>query len=86
MGSRAGFGVVLNRKSRRIFDAKPGDRLVVEVHVGDFSIRGQGFRVNRVTVILGSDRDLARDFVQDGLISAAVAELKLVSLCAESEG
>lgn len=54
-------------------------RIVVEVDVRDLDLGRQRIGIDRESVIMRCDLDLARREVLDGLIAAAMTEFKFIS-------
>lgn len=94
MGSRGGLGVVLHREGRDIDTLQAFDHIVVQVDVRDehttvFAVFIRRFndladrRVDRETVVVGGDLDLAGGHVTHRLVDAVMTELELVGLKTE---
>ena len=79
---RAGgcFGVVLDAERRIFLVADALDRVIVQVGVRHFQVVWQRVAINRESVVLGRDFDLAGLVVHDRLVGTAVPELELVRL------
>jgi len=74
--------MVLDAECIMVPVAEPGNRLVVQVAVRDDQLVGQRCFLNRETMILSRDLNLARFQVQDRLVRSPMAKLQLESLCA----
>lgn len=85
MGPGRGFRVILHAEDRILAVAEPGDRVVVEIGVGDFDLWREGVRIDGKAVILGGDGDDLAVVILDRLIRAPVSEFQLEGLSAESE-
>src|SRR6516225_8814096 len=65
---------------------KPLERLVIEVDVRDFNVtQVERIGIDGETVIVRRDLHLARQFVDDGMICAAMAEFHLVGFTANRQ-
>ncbi len=86
MRAGGGFGVVLDAEDGVIAVAHSFDSVVVEIEMsnGDGGV-WEGVRVDAEAVVLGSDLDLVRAVVQDGMVGAVVAEFQLVGFAAEGK-
>ena len=60
--------------------ADAGNRIVIQVAVSDFQVRGKVFFLHGKSVVLGGDFDTPGVDVQYGLIGAPVPELELEGL------
>ena len=66
--------------------AEAFERLVVQIHVGDFQlVEIERIGVDGESVIVRGDFDLSGDLIQHRMIGAAMAELQLVGLAAQRE-
>ena len=69
--------MVLNRENRQIAVTKAFQSLVVQVEVRAFDLSGiKGVRIHCETVVLTSDLDSARLFVQHRLVAPPMPELE----------
>ena len=76
--------MILHTKNRFGFVTESLNGLVVEVDSIHHDITGQGFRVNRETVILGGDFHPPGFEVLHRLIAAAMTEFQFVGPAAEN--
>ena len=63
---------------------QPLDRAIVQINVGNLQARGQAVRVDRVTVILGSNVDLSSLQVLDRVVGPTMAKLQLEGIRSQS--
>lgn len=77
MWSRRRFRVVLHTENRKLSVTQPGDSLVIEIDLGDYSAAALQLLACRCkAVILGRDRHRSRFKVLDRLIATAVTEFE----------
>ncbi len=77
--------MVLGAESLMLGMAQTFNGLVVEIDLGDFYARlAERVAVDRKTMVLGGDRNLAGAEILDRLIGAAMPELKLEGFPAQS--
>src|SRR5690554_2583869 len=87
MWSRRGLGMILHTEHSLVRMRETLDRVVVKVHVGDYSAhRPKRVGVRGEPVVLRGDLDLAGRFVSDRLIRAAMPELELVRPATQRPG
>src|SRR5258708_5503742 len=79
MGSWGSLRMILHAEDRMRAVPEAFQRLIVQVHVGDFALlRVQRIRIDREAVIVRRDFDFTRLEVFHGMIRAAMTELQLV--------
>ena len=86
MRARRRLGVVLDAEEREVAVEQAFERLVVQVHVGefDFALR-ERVGIDGEIVVVGGDLDLAGVQLLDRMIAAVVSEFEFESLAAEGD-
>ena len=77
------FGMILHRKNRQFLVAKARDCVVVEIHMRDLDVRRQTVSIDRKTMVMRRDLDLARGQIFYRLVAAPMPEFQLVRFSAE---
>ena len=78
MRPRRSFRVVLHREERQIAVAHAFERIVVEIHVGQFDLAlRERVGIDGEVMVVGGDFDLAADQLLYWMIPAVVTEFQL---------
>src|SRR5712691_1909172 len=85
MGPGGGLGMKLRRQDWQCAMAEPFERAVVQVAVGLLDLGAEGFPIDRETVILRRNRDLAGSQVAHRMVRSAVTELQLEGFSSQGE-
>ena len=77
--------MVLDAEYRIFFVSNPFDRLIVQVQMGYFDVRGERIRINGKPMILRSDRYLSGSEILNRLVAAPMTEFQFKCFAAVRE-